>query len=203
MGKKKKKVNPYNQPIDNASIDFQAILEESTTDNVFRGWLLFLGAMADFYSTTSELLVRIWDAVNAYSSTFNGKKKNLDKELDIVNEFLGEKSLPEIPAPSSVKTVGGLIKFKRRIYRRSLYAAFSLITYPLLQNKMLDEDVLRGAIKKAYSLGDEVVSGELSYEDIQMVLVDEYHLLLSKDEKGAYLRGVDEDFVFDYAKKDG
>ena len=40
--------------------------------------------------------------------------------------------------------------------------------------------MLRGAIKKAYSLGDEVVSGELSYEDIQMFLVYEYHLLLSK-----------------------
>ena len=184
---KKKRVNPNKVPIPKDSFNLQDLLTEATTYNVYLAWLLVLGAMADYYDTTTEQLLQIWHTVNKYSLTiksYEGVSPNL-KEVDRV---LG-RSLPhKNVSTEGIKTQGDLDKLKRRLHRNAMYAGFSIIAYPLISEKLLDEDRIKAVFDRAYARDEDVYDNLYSLSDIEAVLADEYGLLLTFEDNNTHLQ---------------
>ena len=190
----KKKTNPHNKPIDPKMVDIDELMRQATDDNVLHGWLLFFGSLSYYYDTTTERILRIWEMVNQYSSTF-ARQKDIDRDLKLVDEILGV-SMPYPHIVPDIKTEGQLKSFKRKLQKNALYAAFSLIAYPMIVQEVLPVDIIKEVFKRAYELLDEIIERRISYRDLQEVLVDEYGILLHSNEKGVFLKEVSPDFKF-------
>lgn len=178
---KKKKVNPRNRPISTKTLDVNAILTEITKDGVFHGWLLMLSSLGHYFDTTTDELLSIWKAANDYSSTFTQNGRSTDKNLAYVERRTGmTMPYPHLSA-SGIQTEGQLNSFKRKLQKNSLYAAFSLISGPILMKELVSEDKLKESISRAYELSDDIIDKKITYHDLQWFLVTEYGLYLHND----------------------
>lgn len=194
---KKKKVNPYNVPIDPRSVDVDALITEATVNNVLHGWLLFLGSLSYYYETTTKSILHIWQEVNEYSQVFAEDNPSVDYHMETVERVLGLSDPYKMISASGIKTLGDLNKFKNRLHKKGLYAVFSLIAYPLIVKKILEESIIRDVFHRAYELDEDILEKRISFRDLQWVLVDEYHILLCADGADARLDEVGDDFDFE------
>jgi len=176
--KKNKKTNPHRVRVSAGAGDVQQILAEESENTVFRAWVLVLSALADCRETTAEDMVSLWHAVNDFSRQV-GESQNIDAEMAEVDCVL-HRTMPwdRIPA-KDLQTVGAVKRFRKRVHQKAMYSAFVLIAYPLIRQKVLPPERIREIIDQAYRLDEELFERHLSVEDLQMVLVDEFGLLLS------------------------
>lgn len=189
----KKKTNPKKIPIAADSFDPKQIIFDATNRMVLRGWGLVLGALADFKGTTTESLLRLWDAVNAYSSSIHDYD-DVEDELKRI-EKIADISIPfERVFFSHIKTQGDLDRFIRKTYQNALYSAFAIMANPIIEEKLLCEDDIAHVFRKAYDLEEEINEGRIAFEDIQDMLKEEYDLQLYADEHGQAVLHVRSDF---------
>ena len=153
---------------------------EATDSMVLRAWALVLGALADFSETTTESLVHLWHAVNKYSSTIH-TYDDVEEELARIEKICGLKMPYEKLQTKNIKTKGDLERFRRRAQKNALYSAFALIANPIINEKMLSEEMIVKVFRKAYSMDEELTlgkQGRLSLEDLQEMLLDEMGIRL-------------------------
>ena len=190
----KKKTNKRNRPVNKKTLDVKAIIEEATMDNVRRGWILLLGSLSYYYEVDKLFLVQIWNMVNEYSKTFKDNS-NSEEHLEYVEKELGLSMPYETLSARDIKTEGHLISFTRKVQKNALYAALSLIAYPMLKQELLEKDIILQTFERAYELLDDIHAKRITYRDLLSVLVDEYSLYLYRDKDGVMLEEVAPGFV--------
>lgn len=189
MAGKKKKVNPNRIPVSQKSLSVEDEVTRITMSMTYRGWLIMIGALSDFYETTGDEMLALWNEVNAYAGTvrsFEGTEHYLKKL-----ETLTGLSIPfEKVTFSGISSQGELNRFRRRVERNAVYSAIAIIAEPMVEKKMYSEEKLCEVIKRALSLNEEIDDRSISEDDILGVLRDDLGIELVRSETNARLRSI-------------
>lgn len=185
----KKKTNPGKVRVDAASIDFRELTKKASTGMVFSSWAVFLAALAGFKDTTQEQLLRLWDEVNAYSSSIHTYEDVAD-ELKEIERIAGVHMPYETISTTGIRTQADVKRFQRKVERNATFSAYALIAGPILRLALYDEPMIQRLFQKAYDLDEELQEKRIKISDIQQMLVDEFGLLLEDAQNGAQLRVV-------------
>lgn len=68
--------------------------------------------------------------------------------------------------------------FIRTTTANAVSAAFAIIAEPMIRKKILPSEELRIVLQRAAAMNEEIADGEISVQDIQQMLLDEYGLKL-------------------------
>lgn len=68
--------------------------------------------------------------------------------------------------------------FIRTTTANAVSAAFAIIAEPMIREKILPLEELRIVLQRAAAMNEEIADGEISVQDIQQMLLDEYGLKL-------------------------
>ena len=173
----KKKINPNRMPISKREIDVNQIVRASSDKMMLRAWVLILGAFADFYTSTTDAMLQIWERANSNAVKINtyalaaAKLKKLEQKTGLQFPF-GQLS------SDGIKTRGDLDRFVRRVERNALHSAFAVIVDPIIEDEMLQQDELAVLLEKACELDREIEDGMITLEDILGVLEEEFSIVL-------------------------
>lgn len=173
----KKKLNPNRMPISKREIDVKQIVRDSSDKMMLRAWALILGAFADFYTSTTDAMLQIWERANSSAIKTNtyalaaAKLKKLEQMTGLQFPF-GQLS------SDGIRTKGELDRFIRRVERNALHSAFAVIVDPIIEDEILQQDELAVLLKKACELDKEIEDGMITLEDLLGVLEDEYSIIL-------------------------
>ena len=77
-----------------------------------------------------------------------------------------------------IHTEGDLTHFIRTTTANAVSAAFAIIAEPMIREKILPSEELRIVLQRAAAMNEEIADGEISVQDIQQMLLDEYGLKL-------------------------
>lgn len=77
-----------------------------------------------------------------------------------------------------IHTEGDLTHFIRTTTANAVSAAFAIIAEPMIREKILPLEELRIVLQRAAAMNEEIADGEISVQDIQQMLLDEYDLKL-------------------------
>lgn len=107
------------------------------------------------------------------------------QDLPLSDDFMfGQAMRQELPFhrihTTDIRTQGDLARFIRKTGENSVYAAFAVITEPILREKLVEEERLKTVLRKAVQMNEEIRDGELAVEDIQQMLLEEYDILLEQ-----------------------
>lgn len=197
--KKKKKVNPHKQPVQNA--DRNAILEDVTSRITERCWAAFLGSIIDFSDTTQESIIQIWLDANAESLAVAKTADTTEDALKIVDDILGMTMPYPDMGPINLTTQGGINNFVHKAEQKCSYAAFALMAKPMILSGKYSTEFLTHLFTKAQALAKDLEMGkEVSLQDIYEVLDDEFGLRVEKSGTGLHLlqKENSEDHFFEY-----
>ena len=76
---------------------------------------------------------------------------------------------------SVIHTEGDLTHFIRTITTIAVSAAFATIAEPMIRKRILSSEELRIVLQRA-AMNEEIADGEISVQDIQQILLNEYSL---------------------------
>ena len=68
--------------------------------------------------------------------------------------------------------------FIRTTTANAVSAAFAIIAEPMIREKIIPPEELRIVLQRAAAMNEEIADGEISVQDIQQMLLDEYGLKL-------------------------
>ena len=74
-----------------------------------------------------------------------------------------------------IHTEGDLTHFIRTITTIAVSAAFATIAEPMIRKRILSSEELRIVLQRA-AMNEEIADGEISVQDIQQILLNEYSL---------------------------
>ena len=100
-----------------------------------------------------------------------------EKELVKIRELTGV-SLSLQRSSSVIRTEGDLTHFIRTTAANAVSAAFAIIAEPMIREKIIPPEELRIVLQRAAAMNEEIADGEISVQDIQQMLLDEYGLKL-------------------------
>ena len=186
MSKKDKK-NPHRMPVSAKAVDTQAILAEATSTMVLHCWYCFMGALIDFPETTKESLLQLWNDANNYSEIAcqPENENRLNADLTHLENLVGLKRV-DVPNPDNIRNAGDLKRFKKKVREKSLYAGFSLMAQPLVKANY-SVDFLRRLFEKAYGINDFIDRHEMTVDEINDALRDEFGVELYSDNGVAHI----------------
>lgn len=190
--KKKKKVNPNRKPVKSEEINSKDITMRSTRGMVFRAWLDILAAMAGFEGTDQKGMMEFWDNVNGFASTVH-RYEDVSDVLSQLEELTGIHLEFKPICMTHKYTQGELKKLERQSKRNARATAFALVIEPIVRGGLFDQEMTKKLLQKAYSYDEDIDSGRLKPEDIQMMLLDEYDVFLESTEDGPMLHIYRED----------
>lgn len=104
-------------------------------------------------------------------------EKIREQELVKIRELTGV-SLSLQRSSSGIHTEGDLAHFIRTTTANAVSAAFAIIAEPMIREKILPSEELRIVLQRAAAMNEEIADGEISVQDIQQMLLDEYGLKL-------------------------
>lgn len=192
MASKKKKLNPNRIPVSQKDISVNEEITKTTIDMTYRGWLIMLGALADFYETTREDVLALWAEVNSYAGTVRSywSAERYLKKLETLTGL----SMPfGMVSAENITNQAELNRFRRKVEQNALYSAIALIAEPMVEKKMFSEEKLCEVIRRALSLNEEITDKSISEDDILGVLRDELGVDLAKGKTNAKLRTLTSD----------
>lgn len=197
--KKKKKVNPHKQPVQNA--DRAAILDDVTSRITERCWAAFLGSIIDFSDTTQESIIQIWNDANTESLIVAKEADATKAALKIADEVLGLSMPYDDMGPINLSTKGGINNFIHKAEQKCSYAAFALMAKPMILSGKYSTEFLKRLFTKAQDLANDLaVHRDISLQDIYEVLDEEFGLRIEKSGTGLHLLQKDNpnDHFFEY-----
>ena len=174
---KNKRVNPNKIPISKDSFDIQQLLTETTQQNVYRAWVLALGAFADYYDTTTESLLHLWEIVNDYTTAIEAYE-DISTDLKVVDRVLCRTLPNKNISTEGIKTQGDLGKLKRRLQENALYAGFCLIAHPLIDKEVFPEERIKDIFDRVYGHEEAISQKRYTLADLVHNLENEYRLLV-------------------------
>lgn len=182
----KKKTNPNKIPISPKDYNIEQIKLDATRGMAMQIWAAFLAALTSFSETTTDSLLDFFSTVNDSTTTI-GNFDDTQEWLSKIKDFSGE-TLPLKRVNLDIKTKGDLDRFQNCIRKNAQAATFAIILEPTIREHILEEETLKIIIRKVLDMIEEIDAGEISVQDIQEMLKDEYGLCLSQSENLATLR---------------
>ena len=146
-----------------------------------------MGALIDFPETTKESLLQLWNDANNYSEIAcqPENENRLNADLTHLENLVGLKRV-DIPNPDNIRNAGDLKRFKKKVREKSLYAGFSLMAQPLVKANY-SVDFLRRLFEKAYGINDFIDRHEMTVDEINDALRDEFGVELYSDNGVAHI----------------
>ena len=173
---KRKKINPNRIPISPKNYDLEEIKKQATNGKVLQTWAVLLAALSNLEGMTTEKLLDIWQQIDQAPTQIYTFAET-EQELVKIRELTGV-SLSLQRSSSGIHTEGDLAHFIRTITTIAVSAAFATIAEPMIREKILPSEELRIVLQRAAAMNEEIADGEISVQDIQQMLLDEYGLKL-------------------------
>ena len=173
---KRKKINPNRIPISPKNYDLEEIKKQATNGKVLQTWAVLLAALSNFGGMTAEKLLDIWQQIDQASTQIYTFAET-EQELVKIRELTGV-SLSLQRSSSVIRTEGDLTHFIRTTAANAVSAAFAIIAEPMIREKIIPPEELRIVLQRAAAMNEEIADGEISVQDIQQMLLDEYGLKL-------------------------
>ena len=124
---------------------------------------------------TTEKLLDIWQQIDQAPTQIYTFAET-EQELVKIRELTGV-SLSLQRSSSGIHTEGDLAHFIRTTTANAVSAAFATIAEPMIRKRILSSEELRIVLQRA-AMNEEIADGEISVQDIQQMLLDEYGLKL-------------------------
>ena len=172
---KRKKINPNRIPISPKNYDLEEIKKQATNGKVLQTWAVLLAALSNLEGMTTEKLLDIWQQIDQAPTQIYTFAET-EQELVKIRELTGV-SLSLQRSSSGIHTEGDLAHFIRTTTANAVSAAFAIIAEPMIREKILPSEELRIVLQRA-AMNEEIADGEISVQDIQQMLLDEYGLKL-------------------------
>ena len=172
---KRKKINPNRIPISPKNYDLEEIKKQATNGKVLQTWAVLLAALSNFEGMTTEKLLDIWQQIDQAPTQIYTFAET-EQELVKIRELTGV-SLSLQRSSSGIHTEGDLAHFIRTTTANAVSAAFATIAEPMIRKRILSSEELRIVLQRA-AMNEEIADGEISVQDIQQMLLDEYGLKL-------------------------
>lgn len=173
----RKKVNPNRIPISEKDYDLDEIKRQATGGMVLQTWAVILAAMSNLEGMTAGKLVDFWlrmDQAPTKIQTFDDTERELAKirKLSGVTLSVQRVSL-------EIHTRGDLTRFVRTVTANAVAAAFAVIAEPMIREEALPPEDLWSVLRRAAAANEEIADGEISVQDIQQMLLEEFGLQLT------------------------
>ena len=172
---KRKKINPNRIPISPKNYDLEEIKKQATNGKVLQTWAVLLAALSNLEGMTTEKLLDIWQQIDQAPTQIYTFAET-EQELVKIRELTGV-SLSLQRSSSGIHTEGDLAHFIRTTTANAVSAAFATIAEPMIRKRILSSEELRIVLQRA-AMNEEIADGEISVQDIQQMLLDEYGLKL-------------------------
>ena len=173
---KRKKINPNRIPISPKNYDLEEIKKQATNGKVLQTWAVLLAALSNLEGMTTEKLLDIWQQIDQAPTQIYTFAET-EQELVKIRELTGV-SLSLQRSSSGIHTEGDLAHFIRTTTANDVSAAFAIIAETMIREKILPSEELRIVLQRAAAMNEEIADGEISVQDIQQMLLDEYGLKL-------------------------
>ncbi len=172
----RKKVNPNRVPVGPGDYNLEQIKNQAANGKVLQTWAVLLAALSNFGGMTAEKLLDIWQQIDQASTQIYTFAET-EQELVKIRELTGV-SLSLQRSSSVIRTEGDLTHFIRTTAANAVSAAFAIIAEPMIREKIIPPEELRIVLQRAAAMNEEIADGEISVQDIQQMLLDEYGLKL-------------------------
>ena len=172
---KRKKTNPNRIPISPKNYDLEKLKQQAANGKVLQTWAVLLAALSNFEGMTTEKLLDIWQQIDQAPTQIYTFAET-EQELVKIRELTGV-SLSLQRSSSVIHTEGDLTHFIRTTTANAVSAAFAIIAEPMIRKRILSSEELRIVLQRA-AMNEEIADGEISVQDIQQMLLDEYGLKL-------------------------
>ena len=172
----RKKVNPNRVPFGPGDYNLEQIKNQAANGKVLQTWAVLLAALSNFGGMTAEKLLDIWQQIDQASTQIYTFAET-EQELVKIRELTGV-SLSLQRSSSVIRTEGDLTHFIRTTAANAVSAAFAIIAEPMIREKIIPPEELRIVLQRAAAMNEEIADGEISVQDIQQMLLDEYGLKL-------------------------
>ena len=171
---KRKKTNPNRIPISPKNYDLEKLKQQATNGKVLQTGAVLLAALSNLGGMTTERLLNIWQQIDQAPTQIYTFAET-EKELVKIRELTGV-SLSLQRSSSGIHTEGDLAHFIRTTTANAVSAAFAIIAEPMIREKILPSEELRIVLQRAAAMNEEIADGEISVQDIQQILLNEYSL---------------------------
>ena len=173
---KRKKTNPNRIPISPKNYDLEEIKKQAANGKVLQTWAVLLAALSNLGGMTTGKLLDIWQQIDQAPTQIYTFAET-EQELVKIRELTGV-SLSLQRSSSVIRTEGDLTHFIRTTAANAVSAAFATIAEPMIREKIIPPEELRIVLQRAAAMNEEIADGEISVQDIQQMLLDEYGLKL-------------------------
>ena len=172
----RKKVNPNRVPVGPGDYNLEQIKNQAANGKVLQTWAILLAALSNLEGMTTVKLLDIWQQIDQVPTQIHTFEET-EQELVKIRELTGV-SLSLQRSSSAIHTKGDLTHFIRTTTANAVSAAFAIIAEPMIRKKILPSEELRIVLQRAAAMNEEIADGEISVQDIQQMLLDEYGLKL-------------------------
>ena len=172
----RKKVNPNRGPVGPGDYNLEQIKNQAANGKVLQTWAVLLAALSNLGGMTTGKLLDIWQQIDQAPTQIHTFEET-EQELVKIRELTGV-SLSLQRSSSAIHTKGDLTHFIRTATANAVSAAFAIIAEPMIREKIIPPEELRIVLQRAAAMNEEIADGEISVQDIQQMLLDEYGLKL-------------------------
>ncbi|WP_419516042.1 hypothetical protein [Dysosmobacter welbionis] len=172
----RKKVNPNRVPVGPGDYNLEQIKNQAANGKVLQTWAVLLAALSNLGGMTTGKLLDIWQQIDQAPTQIHTFEET-EQELVKIRELTGV-SLSLQRSSSAIHTKGDLTHFIRTTTANAVSAAFAIIAEPMIREKIIPPEELRIVLQRAAAMNEEIADGEISVQDIQQMLLDEYGLKL-------------------------
>jgi len=172
----RKKVNPNGVPVGPGDYNLEQIKNQAANGKVLQMWAVLLAALSNLGGMTTGKLLDIWQQIDQAPTQIHTFEET-EQELVKIRELTGV-SLSLQRSSSAIHAKGDLTHFIRTTTANAVSAAFAIIAEPMIRKKILPSEELRIVLQRAAAMNEEIADGEISVQDIQQMLLDEYGLKL-------------------------
>ena len=182
----KKKVNPNKIPLLNSKPNIHEISEAATDKATLIAWAEILSALADFPEMCAEKLQQLWMDTNKAAGRVH-RQEDVIFWVSEIEEIAGIELSYTVVSLADVHTKGELNRAVRKIERKALVFAYSIIGRQFVEKELLSLEDIGRVFQKADSLDKEITDGRITLNDLLEMLRDEFELVLATSNTGVKL----------------
>lgn len=182
----KKKVNPNKIPLLNSKPNIHEISEAASDRATLVAWAEVFGALADFPEMCTEKMQQLWTDANKAAGRVH-RQEDVIFWVSEIEEIAAIKLPYTIISPVNVRTKGELNRAIRKIERKALVFAYSIIGQQFVEKELLPLEDIGRVFQKADSLDKEITDGRITLNDLLEMLRDEFGLVLATSNTGVKL----------------
>lgn len=175
----KKKVNPNKIPLLNCKPDFHKISEVASDKATLIAWAEVLGALADFPNMCTEKMQQVWADANKAAVRVH-HQKDVEFWTPKIEEIAGIRLPYTLASLSDIHTKGELNRAMRKIERKALVFAYTIIGQQFVEKELLPLGDVGRVFQKADSLDKEIADQRITI-DTSCLLFDFLYYMQDKE----------------------